>query len=167
MHHRDQFEKLPHKIKIFVPGNHDIGFETHENLYRKMFKNTHVLIDESIIINGIKIYGSPWQPEFYDWAFNLPRGPKLKQKWDLIPEDTDILITHGPPKRILDQAPDGFYCGCEELLEAVKRIEPTYHIFGHIHAGYGIETIGNTTFVNASSCTEQYKPINLPITLSI
>jgi hypothetical protein len=87
---------------------------------------------------ALSIYGSPWQPEFYDWAYNLPRGTALKEKWDMIPTTTDVLITHGPPHGILDKAADGVLCGCRELLTTVKnRVKPRLHIFGHIHEGYG------------------------------
>jgi Icc-related predicted phosphoesterase len=87
---------------------------------------------------ALSVYGSPWQPEFYDWAYNLPRGVALKEKWDMIPTATDVLITHGPPHGILDKAADGVLCGCRELLTAVKtRVKPRLHIFGHIHEGYG------------------------------
>jgi Icc-related predicted phosphoesterase len=87
---------------------------------------------------ALSVYGSPWQPEFYDWAYNLPRGISLKEKWDMIPTTTDVLITHGPPHGILDKAADGVLCGCRELLTAVKtRVKPRLHIFGHIHEGYG------------------------------
>jgi hypothetical protein len=87
----------------------------------------------------LSVYGAPWQPEFYDWAYNLPRGgSELKEKWGMIPDNTDVLITHGPPHGLLDAAMDGFLCGCEELLEAVTtRVKPRLHIFGHIHEGYG------------------------------
>ena len=93
--------------------------------------------DESITIENIRFYGSPWQPEFYDWAFNLPRGKAHKQKWDLIPENTDALITDGcPAEGILDQTFDGSRVGCEELAKAINKIRPKLHICGHIHESY-------------------------------
>ncbi len=89
-------------------------------------------------IDPLKIYGSPWQPEFYNWAFNLPIGPKLQEKWQAIPTEVDILITHGPPKGIRDKAPSGYDCGCPLLREEImNRIKPRLHVFGHIHDGYG------------------------------
>jgi hypothetical protein len=94
--------------------------------------------------NVISMYGSPYQPECCNYAFNLPRGDPLRQEWSKIPSDTDILITHGPPKGICDKleactelCPDG-HAGCEELLKDVKeRIKPRLHVFGHLHHGYG------------------------------
>ncbi len=90
----------------------------------------------------IKIYGSPWQPEFCDWAFNLPIGPELASKWKAIPDNVDILITHGPPKGILDMAENGYLCGCPHLRhEVLTRVQPRLHVFGHIHEAYGIHKI--------------------------
>ena len=90
-----------YKHKIYIAGNHDRLFEDTPNIVRELFEQYHpniiYLQDSSIEVKGLKIYGSPWQPEFCDWAFNLPRGEKLKAVWDLIPDDTDILVTHGPP----------------------------------------------------------------------
>jgi len=85
------------KHKIFIAGNHDFGFETHTDIAEE-FKERGIiyLFDTEVVIDGVKFYGSPWQPEFYDWAFNLPRGEKLAEKWAKIPGNTDILITHGP-----------------------------------------------------------------------
>jgi Icc-related predicted phosphoesterase len=90
-------------------------------------------------VNTVSIYGSPWQPEFCDWAFNLQRqGPELLARWRQIPANVDILITHGPPYNILDTVATGEKCGCEHLaVEVKKRIKPRIHIFGHIHETYG------------------------------
>ncbi|GFS02309.1 metallophosphoesterase domain-containing protein 1 [Elysia marginata] len=130
------------------------------------------------------------QPFFGDWGFNLPRGEACLEKWDKIPDDTDILITHGPPLGgnvrtfessclILlypewsnlsrgqghgDACFDGQRAGCVELLTTIQtRVKPRYHLFGHIHEGYGITTDGHTTFINGSNCTLRYKPQNPPI----
>lgn len=84
------------------------------------------------------VYGAPWQPEFYDWAYNLPLGARLKEKWDQIPDGVDVLITHGPPHGILDAAADGHLCGCPDLRDTItQRVKPRLHIFGHIHEAYG------------------------------
>jgi len=90
------------KHKIFIAGNHDFGFETHTDIAEE-FKERGIiyLFDTEVVIDGVKFYGSPWQPEFYDWAFNLPRGEKLAEKWAKIPGNTDILITHGPARKTL------------------------------------------------------------------
>lgn len=76
------------------------------------------------------------QPEFHKWAFNLPRGSQCLEKWDKIPEDTDVLITHTPPIGHGDLCCTGVRAGCVELLTTVQqRVKPKYHIFGHIHEG--------------------------------
>lgn len=117
---------------------------------------------------SVNIYGSPWQPEFCDWAWNLPLGNELKEKWDMIPAFTDILITHGPPKGILDKSYNGTECGCDNLLDCVKnRVKPRLHIFGHIHESYGYYFDDTTLFVNASTCNLSYKPINPPVVIHL
>jgi Icc-related predicted phosphoesterase len=153
---------LDYKHKILVAGNHDWPFERFNAAARDMVTNAIYLQDEAVEIEGIKIYGSPWQPEFLNWAFNLPRGLPLKHKWDMIPEDTEILVTHGPPYERLDRVSIE-PLGSEELKKAVERIKPKYHVFGHIHAGYGSVRGEHTVFINASVCTEAYEPINEPI----
>ena len=114
------FAHTDFKHKIFIAGNHDFGFENGYEIDQE-FKDmgVHYLQDSEVTIDGIKFYGSPWQPEFYNWAFNLPRGEKLAQKWAEIPDNTDVLITHGPAYGILDYAPMGGHVGCEELYKRI------------------------------------------------
>ncbi len=154
---------LPHKHKIVIAGNHDFCFERDLEYCRSVLTNCIYLQDEKVTIQGINFYGSPWQPWFYDWAFNLERGPEIRVKWDLIPKDTDVLITHGPPFGYGDMTSRGERTGCEDLLDAVHRIKPKVHIFGHIHEDPGVFREKNTTFINASTCTLAYKPENKPI----
>jgi Icc-related predicted phosphoesterase len=115
----------------------------------------------------IKIYGSPWQPEFYNWAFNLPRnGWELWQKWSDIPVDTDILITHGPAYGFVDKVigrPENL--GCELLAERIKTIKPKIHVCGHIHSGRGIIFNDGTLYINASVLDEQYNYTKKPFTI--
>lgn len=135
----------------------------------------HYLQDENLVITAtlpdgtsqtINVYGSPWQPEFYDWAFNLPPGAALDEKWAQIPVGVDLLVTHGPPYNILDRASDGNRCGCHELRRHIfDRIKPRVHVFGHIHEGHGTQQMDNITFVNACTCTHRYLPTNPPIEL--
>lgn len=162
------FAKLPHKHKIFVAGNHDWLFETNPKLAQSLLDtNINYLQDSFVEIEDLKIYGAPWQPWFFDWAFNLRRGEPLAEKWKLIPNDTDILITHGPPNGILDQTPAGDFAGCEELRSRVEEIKPKLHIFGHIHCGYGRAEKFSVKFVNASNCDEAYEPSNHPIVIDL
>lgn len=129
---------------------------------------THYLEDEGVIIGGYKIWGSPWSPWFYDWGFNLRRGPEIQAKWNLIPDETDILITHGPPLGFGDKCSDGYWAGCGDLLDTIRtRVKPAYHISGHIHEGYGILSDGTTTYINASSVNEDYYAVNKPIVFDL
>lgn len=169
------FAGLPHKFKIFVAGNHDWLFETHNSLACKLLDKSVIYLQDSFVeIEGLKIYGSPWQPRYFDWAFNLNRGAELAEKWKLIPNDIDILITHGPPYGILDQVPRGTWVentGCEELRKRIEEIswfgKLKLHVFGHIHCGYGVWEESGITFVNASNCDESYEPTQLPIKAEI
>ena len=157
--------------KIFIAGNHDRIFEDSPDAAKQIYysyKWIDYLQDEWIEVDGIKIYGTPWQPEFYNWAFNLPKGgPGLMSKWEAIPEDTDILITHGPPQEILDASGPPYnepLLGCALLRERVDVIKPKIHVFGHIHGSYGYRFVNGTHFFNASILNEDYNYTNKPIT---
>jgi hypothetical protein len=121
------------------------------------------LFDSEVIIDGVKFYGSPWQPEFYDWAFNLPRGEKLAEKWAKIPGNTDILITHGPAHGMLDWTPSGQRVGCEDLFHRIMEVQPKIHVCGHIHCAYGQKNFNGVEFLNASVLNERYEYENKPI----
>jgi Icc-related predicted phosphoesterase len=145
-------DSLPHRHKIIVAGNHDRAFEDQPAAARKLVEKLTYLEDKSCVIEGVNFYGSPWTPEFNEWAFNLPRGEALAEKWALIPEQTDVLITHGPPFGIGDNS--GFVPGregCEALLQRVRQVRPKVHVFGHIHQNPGCWQIGPTMFVNATT----------------
>jgi hypothetical protein len=135
------------------------------------YKNIDYLQDELFMFGEdydtmIKIWGSPWQPEFHNWAFNLPRGERIKEKWDMIPMNTDILITHGPPMGKLDYVPyDNVNVGCEELLIRIQEVKPKIHVFGHIHEGYGYVFDGNTHYINAAVLNGRYEFRNKPLTI--
>jgi Icc-related predicted phosphoesterase len=153
--------------KIFIAGNHDWGFQNNVEKISQIvnsYKTIDYLQDENMGVQVgenpmINIYGSPWQPEFYNWAFNLPKnGDELKSKWDNIPDDTDILVTHGPSYGFLDDVTGrrGQHLGCELLTERIKQIKPKIHVCGHIHSGWGYYFDGDTHYFNASVLNEQY-----------
>jgi predicted phosphohydrolase len=146
----DYLSTLPHPHKILVAGNHDFCFERDPEGARGVITNATYLEDDALTVDGIVCYGSPWQPVFMDWAFNLPRGEPLREKWRMIPDNTDVLITHCPPFGILDRTFDGRHVGCEDLLERVREVNPKVHLFGHIHEARGMVKKGDTVFVNAS-----------------
>lgn len=171
----DWFSNLPHERKIFVAGNHDWLFERDELASKKLLSRGVIYLEDSVTkVKGLKVYGSPWQPRFFDWAFNLNRGGELAEKWKLIPDDIDILITHGPPMGILDEVPRQWgieNTGCEELKRRVAEIAEhgrlKLHVFGHIHCGYGTHEEFGMKFVNASTCDEDYRPTQLPIVVDL
>lgn len=171
------FGTLPHKHKIFVAGNHDIIFEREPSTMQSVVEHSagiHYLNDSGITLEGLKFWGSPVSPRFFNWAFNRDRGEDIKKHWDMIPADTDILITHGPPYNICDEAPrQGCYSmiehtGCRDLFDAVLRIAPKLHIFGHIHYSGGQTYIGpKTTFANVSLLNEGYVVEHNPIIFDV
>ncbi len=163
----DWFSKLPYKYKIFIAGNHDRVFQDSPLLMQQLLFDYPEIIylqDSSITIEGIKFYGSPWQPEFFDWAFNLPRGKLLADKWNQIPEDTNVLITHGPPMNQLDYVlRAGMFKGCLDLQQRIHKLNNLrLHVFGHIHQGYGRSDDDRVVYINASCLSEGYVYTNKP-----
>ena len=156
---------LPHRRKVVIAGNHDFLFEREPHAARSLMQAVTYLQDELVDVDGLKIWGSPWQPWFYDWAFNLRRGPEIRAKWDLIPQGIDILLTHGPPAGHGGRTRMGDEAGCLDLLAAVRRVRPRLHVFGHIHEGYGTTQAGVTRCVNASLCDADYRAVNAPVVL--
>lgn len=157
---------LPHRHKVIIAGNHDFLLEE-DSSARSLFDHAIYLQDTECQIEGIRIYGSPWQPRFFDWAFNLDRGEPLRRVWAQIPSGIDLLLTHGPPHGVLDVTSRGLRVGCEELSRALLRIRPRAHIFGHIHESYGQLQRDGIHYVNASSCNLQYQPVHPPIVIEL
>jgi Icc-related predicted phosphoesterase len=176
-HFHKWFSNQDAKHRVFVPGNHDFFFESHLQLCRDTMTNTHVLVNQAVEIEGFKFWGSPITPEFFNWAFMAGRGEEIKQYWDMIPDDTDIILTHGPVYGILDYVDrSAEYVGCKDLSIAVARIQPIIHACGHIHCSYGIDSQiwepingkkHKTTFINSALMSERYKLTNKPITIEI
>lgn len=158
----DWFLSQPHKHKTLIGGNHDRLLEKQPELAAK-FEGCHYLLDSGCEIDGLKFWGSPYTPEFCNWAFNVPRG-QLYRHWDLIPRDTHVLVTHGPPYGILDgpyrvlkgRDFENVYLGCHELKGRVQVVNPRAHIFGHIHGTYG----RIPPYYNVSVVNDQYRLVN-------
>ncbi|KJH49755.1 Ser/Thr phosphatase family protein [Dictyocaulus viviparus] len=156
--------RLKHSYKVIIAGNHECTFDdtflrsskrevgakelalrqalqasltsTKIASSKSLITNAIYLEDSVIELFGITIYGTPWQPRFDNWAFNLTRGQALLEKWNQIPTAVDVLLTHTPPLGHGDMLRDGQRMGCVELLNSVcKRIKPKYHVFSHIHEG--------------------------------
>jgi Icc-related predicted phosphoesterase len=158
------FGSLPHPYKIFIGGNHDFYLEKEPELFELMVPSNCIYLNDSMVeIEGIKIWGSPVTPFFHNWAFNRYPGDDISKHWKVIPENTDILVTHGPPAGILDTTIRGIGVGDEDLKKKLKYIRPKYHIFGHIHEQYGQVEQEGTTYINASYLDVRYRPSHAPV----
>jgi predicted phosphohydrolase len=143
---------LSHRVKIVIAGNHDWSFvEAPVEARALLGQDVHYLEDSGVVIDGVRFWGSPWQPEFNDWAFNLPRGPALAEKWAAIPPGIDVLITHGPPAGIGDRGPSADRLGCADLLAAALALRPRLHLFGHIHQDGGVWQRDGICFANVTT----------------
>lgn len=183
------FKNLPVKHKILIAGNHDKSFDekfwnnkgVSTDRYRdriigaeewapKLIKDfqrkegCYFLNHSSVTIDGIKFFGSPWTKSFHPlyWAFNIDEGPECLELWSQVPDDTDVLITHGPAYGKLDLTESGHYAGSQILLDRILMVKPKFHLFGHIHERYGRISDDNTEFLNSSIMTLDYQPNNKP-----
>jgi len=167
--------EMPHRNIIFVPGNHDFGFQDIPGLRSELaqrFPRVTVLMDESTVIGGLRVYGSPYQPWFHDWAFNFAPGDEglvdAQARWAKIPDATQILITHGPVRGILDRVRNGERAGCPQLRARIAELDDLrLHVCGHIHEAYGTEEHGRVLYVNASTCDVHYRPVQAPIVVDL
>jgi Icc-related predicted phosphoesterase len=148
------------KKVIGVAGNHDFAFERHKAQLPQL--GWTYLQDSWVTWHGLKIYGSPWQKRFFDWAFNADEH-QLERYWAQIPDDADIIVLHGPPhgygdyvERTREQV------GSPSLTARIEAIKPKLVVYGHIHPGYGRYQIGDTILLNCAHCNEKYKPVNQP-----
>lgn len=155
------FGSLNHQYKIFIAGNHDYVLEgkAHERIQVFLPENCFYLSNSGITINGINLWGIPF-------FFSPDETNSDTKSIELIPDDVDVLITHQPPYGILDQSNDTRF-GCSDLLQAVRRISPAYHLFGHIHDAYGIEKHKQTTFANAAVVDAEYRLMRNPFTFKL
>jgi len=159
-------EVQPYEHKIYIAGNHDRIFEDNPaigDLMNVVYPSLTYLQDSEVVIDGVKFYGSPWTPEFMGWAFALPKDERsADERFKLIPEDTDVVISHGPAFGKLDQVDRlgvlGEHLGCPSLSRRIEEINPQLHICGHIHSGRGVmDGYGQiTTHINASCLGEDY-----------
>jgi Icc-related predicted phosphoesterase len=163
------FSKLDYPYKILIAGNHDFYFEKakQKELQSIIPENIIYLNDSGTVIDDIKIWGSPVTPQFFQWAFNKGRGSEIRKHWNMIPEDTDILVTHGPPFGILDQTINERHVGCKDLLRRVVELKPSVHVFGHIHEAYGTAKDMGVRYINASQMNDQYQVVHKPIIFEV
>jgi Icc-related predicted phosphoesterase len=163
--------ELPYEHKIVIGGNHDRFFEIQPDFtYDLMVERGIIyLCNNDVTLDSIKFWGSPYTPEFMNWAFMLPRGGEaLKHTWNRIPLDTDVLITHGPAFEHLDQVSlIDKHLGCYDLKLAVEKVRPAIHVFGHIHGGHGYEYADGISYLNVAALNEDYKPLHSFTSFSI
>lgn len=171
------FGKTPYLQKIFIAGNHDFLFQDQPHLAKTIMQENGIIYlqDEAVTLHNpeiekpITLYGTPHTPFFFDWAFN-EYEEKLKDIYGMIPENLDILLTHGPAYGILDEVCQDFkqkWLGSVALRNRIYEAKPRFHVFGHIHEGYGQKFLGETTFINATVCDKHYRPINAPIAIEV
>lgn len=163
-------EAAPVKETVMVAGNHDFFFEKHPLPHGV---NVHYLQDSGIELFGKKIWGSPWQPWFGDWAFNAPKGMNgeifLAEKFSDIPMDTDIVVCHGPPRGVGDipgHRPKE-HVGSAALTQRLLEVRPELFVCGHIHGSYGQYLLDGIPVINASLMSEGYRPTNPPILVEL
>ena len=171
------FAKQDAVHKIYVPGNHDLFCEQKPDRAIIMCDDNgiHYLHNSGITLDGVSFWGTATQPFFCNWSFNVIDVRDRAKDFALIPENTEVLITHCPPYGILDNTPPSSWnnfstndhVGCRALLSAVSRVKPRFHFFGHIHCNYGQFRREGTLFINASICNEQYKQVNTPVVIDL
>lgn len=176
----DWLESQPHAHKVLIPGNHDWVTEREPETFARVLvkyaPSVTYLHDSGAEIEELKFWGSGVSPRFMEWAWNRDRGPDIQRHWDLIPTDTDVLVTHGPPMGILDNVVDftdptrKIHVGCANLrttiMERLKGLK--LHVFGHLHApGGSVDVRDGVTYVNASVVNESYVLANQPIIITL
>lgn len=162
----DWLGQQTHKHKVIIPGNHDLTFESNWEWAEAHVPEADAILNQTTYeAEGLKIYGEPRQPWFHDWAFNVAR-PDMKKVWDKVPEDTDIVLTHGPPWGVGDLCRNG-HVGCVHQREYIIKHEPRLVVCGHIHEGYGLYQLGKTLVANASTCNSKYQLVNPPIVVDM
>jgi len=177
----DWFTQLPHQHKIFIAGNHELTLDSPNKKARKLLNkyigdDVHYLYNSEVIIDDVKFYGSPSTPFFYNWAFNFHRGKDIAAEWAKIPDDVNVLITHGPPYGILDLVENNIanmgrdlHQGCKDLSDRISQLKQLrVHVFGHLHTDGGKSAeVDGVIYGNAAICTERYLPYNKPIVIEL
>ena len=175
------FSGHQHKYKCFIMGNHELGTDGGPNRPRKLeivksftdkYENLFYLENSPITIEGINLYGSGYTPFYHNWAWNVMRGEAIAKCWARIPTNTNLLITHGPPRGILDLVDDYGevrHEGCDDLLDKVWRLpELRLHCMGHLHnQSHQVEEINGITFVNAAIVDDRHRIIHQPVIIDI
>lgn len=172
------FGKSEARHKICIAGNHDFGFQNHNRqeifgLLSRYFPDVIYLEHNFCEVEGLTIFGSPWVPLFGRWAFMCDRG-EMSHKWSVVEnvleqdnKKIDILVSHGPPRGVLDKNIYGESCGSIELLTFVQKTKPRYCVFGHIHEDHGKVELDGTTFLNVCHVNLDYEPTNQAVVIEL
>ncbi len=173
----DWLVQQPHQHKVFIAGNHDTYLEQNPKAVEQLLKqhnNVHYLNDSGVELEGVRFWGSPITPRFHDWSF-MREKDDIEKHWALIPNDTQVLITHGPVWGVLDEVARSEeiteHTGCKVLKKLLSEktdgLAPDYHVFGHIHEGYGSIEKRGTQFLNVSTMNEHYVVQNPPVVIDL
>lgn len=154
------------QLVLAIGGNWDFALQQRLRRGRPAFRNAHCLLDDSVTFGGVRFYGSPWTPALSRWAFYLPDA-EMARRWDAIPDDTDVLITHTPPRGVLDQNRRGDHLGCRALAARLPALRCALHVFGHTHASYGVREQGGRWLANASSMGSHDGPLRPPLVFEV
>lgn len=148
----------PAREIVGVAGNHDFIAQASPSVVRKL--PWRYLCDESTVVDGMRVHGSPWTPTFYDWAF-MQDDADLARHWDLIPDDVAVLVTHGPPHGLGDRTERGTHEGSLTLRARIEQLDDLrLHVFGHIHENPGHWPLGNATLANVTVVDLDYRPVH-------
>ena len=171
------FSAQPFQHKIFIAGNHDHWAEKEPLKLQALAQEAgvHYLCNNGVVVEGVQFWGSPYTPEFMNWSFMLAAG-STTQHWQQVPDNIDVLVTHGPPYSVLDEVTspatataqateEDSHVGCTGLLQRVSQLGVPVHIFGHIHEGFGTHVIDQTRFFNVSQLDHHYQLANSPVVI--
>lgn len=156
------------RFRVLIAGNHDLSFEHLPEKVEPLIPGSVTYLNDSgVTFGGLRFWGSPVTPYFFNWAFNR-REREIEGHWALIPPNTDVLVTHGPPYQIRDGVgPEREAVGCPALASTVRRIRPRLHVFGHIHEGYGSHHHQGTHYLNAAICDAEYRVAQSPVVVDL
>lgn len=157
-------QQLSYNLIVGIAGNHDRLLEEAPEVGRQL--NWDYLHDSGLVYDGVKFWGAPWSNKFFDWAF-MGNETQLAERWALIPDDTDVLITHGPAYGVNDLAQGRTNVGSKTLRERILEVRPLLHVSGHIHEARGVDLIGGTVCVNPSYVDGGYRPGHAPVVLDL
>jgi Icc-related predicted phosphoesterase len=160
------FSRQNFRLILCTGGNHDFVAEELRSMARPVFRHARLLQDEAATLDGVVFYGAPWVPELASWAHYLDNDD-IRRAWMKIPENVGVLITHTPPRGILDRNSSGKECGCPHLRDRLRELRPAVHCFGHIHASAGAVEVGGTRFVNASIVNSRYQVVCEPTVIQL